>query len=235
MLASRADPPLPLAPPRARGQLAELRAAEAAFHHREAAASAPGRAAGAYLPHPVVAVLADRTEGMGRLGCSEPPPRCAGRPMSPSFRCAPPPAPTATRAGLPAEEVLERQQPAGTRRPRRWRPRCWSVPRLAARCGHRPAPAARRCWSRWSGQGWFWCRRRGGVARWQATTTCSPTCCAPACSRCPAGAGAQLHRNAPAWYQEHGLADDAIGHAVAAGEMTRAARLIEQHFFRMRA
>jgi ATP/maltotriose-dependent transcriptional regulator MalT len=39
-----------------------------------------------------------------------------------------------------------------------------------------------------------------------------------------------LHRNAAAWYAERGLADDAIRHAVAAGEMTWAARLIEQHF-----
>jgi ATP/maltotriose-dependent transcriptional regulator MalT len=39
-----------------------------------------------------------------------------------------------------------------------------------------------------------------------------------------------LHRNAAAWYAERGLADDAIRHAVAAGEMTWAARLIEQYF-----
>ena len=40
---------------------------------------------------------------------------------------------------------------------------------------------------------------------------------------------AQLHRNAAAWYSEHELADEAIGHAVAAGEMLWAARIIEQH------
>jgi ATP-dependent transcriptional regulator len=40
----------------------------------------------------------------------------------------------------------------------------------------------------------------------------------------------QLHRNAAAWCAERGLADDAIRHAVGAGEMTRAARLIEQYF-----
>jgi LuxR family transcriptional regulator, maltose regulon positive regulatory protein len=39
-----------------------------------------------------------------------------------------------------------------------------------------------------------------------------------------------LHRNAAAWYAERGLADDAIRPAVAAGEMTWAARLIEQHY-----
>ncbi len=40
---------------------------------------------------------------------------------------------------------------------------------------------------------------------------------------------AELHRNAAAWSAEHGLADDAVRHAVAAGEMTWAARLVEQH------
>jgi LuxR family maltose regulon positive regulatory protein len=40
----------------------------------------------------------------------------------------------------------------------------------------------------------------------------------------------QLHGNAAAWFEEHGLADDAIRHAAAAGDMTWAARLIEQHF-----
>ena len=44
------------------------------------------------------------------------------------------------------------------------------------------------------------------------------------------GRVAGLHRNAAAWYAEHGLADDAIRHAAAAGEMTWAAELIEQHF-----
>ncbi len=44
------------------------------------------------------------------------------------------------------------------------------------------------------------------------------------------GMAAPLHRNAAGWCQEYGLADEAIRHAVAAGEMTWAARLIEQHF-----
>ena len=39
-----------------------------------------------------------------------------------------------------------------------------------------------------------------------------------------------LHRAAAAWYQEHGLADDAVGHALAAGDTAWAARLIEQYF-----
>jgi LuxR family maltose regulon positive regulatory protein len=44
------------------------------------------------------------------------------------------------------------------------------------------------------------------------------------------GRVAVLHRAAAAWYEEHGLADDAVGHALTAGDTTWAARLIEQHF-----
>ena len=40
---------------------------------------------------------------------------------------------------------------------------------------------------------------------------------------------AALHRNAAAWSEEHGLADDAVRHAVAAGDAAWAARLIERH------
>ena len=39
-----------------------------------------------------------------------------------------------------------------------------------------------------------------------------------------------MHRNAAAWCRGAWAADDAIRHAVAAGEMVWAARLIEQHF-----
>jgi LuxR family maltose regulon positive regulatory protein len=39
-----------------------------------------------------------------------------------------------------------------------------------------------------------------------------------------------LHRNAAAWCEEHGLVDDAVRHALAAGDTDWAARLIEQHF-----
>ena len=40
----------------------------------------------------------------------------------------------------------------------------------------------------------------------------------------------QLHGNAAAWFSEHGPVGDAIRHAVAAGDMLWAARLIEQYF-----
>jgi LuxR family maltose regulon positive regulatory protein len=62
VLASRSDPPLPLARLRARGQLTELRAADLRFTVAEAAALLE-RAAGADLPGGLVAALAYRTEG----------------------------------------------------------------------------------------------------------------------------------------------------------------------------
>ena len=39
-----------------------------------------------------------------------------------------------------------------------------------------------------------------------------------------------LHRAAATWHAERGLADDAIRHALAAGELTQAADLVERHF-----
>jgi LuxR family maltose regulon positive regulatory protein len=39
----------------------------------------------------------------------------------------------------------------------------------------------------------------------------------------------ELHRKAAAWYEEYGLVSEAVRHALAAGEVVRAARLVEQH------
>jgi ATP/maltotriose-dependent transcriptional regulator MalT len=62
VLASRADPPLPLARLRARGQLAELREADLRFTPKEAA-ELLRTAVGSELPEAAVAALGDRTEG----------------------------------------------------------------------------------------------------------------------------------------------------------------------------
>ena len=62
MVSGRADPPLPLARLRARGQLAELRAADLRFTTDEAAALLR-EAIGAELPGAAVAALVARTEG----------------------------------------------------------------------------------------------------------------------------------------------------------------------------
>lgn len=61
VLSSRCDPPLPLARLRARGQLAELRAADLRFTPAEAGELLA--AGGTEMPDPAVARLAERTEG----------------------------------------------------------------------------------------------------------------------------------------------------------------------------
>jgi LuxR family maltose regulon positive regulatory protein len=40
----------------------------------------------------------------------------------------------------------------------------------------------------------------------------------------------ELHRAAASWYERHGLVDETIRHARAAGDVSWAARLVEQHF-----
>lgn len=44
------------------------------------------------------------------------------------------------------------------------------------------------------------------------------------------GRASELHAIAARWHEEHGLADDAIRHALAAGLVDQTARLIERHF-----
>jgi ATP/maltotriose-dependent transcriptional regulator MalT len=39
----------------------------------------------------------------------------------------------------------------------------------------------------------------------------------------------ELHSNAASWCEDHGLIDDAVGHAGAAGDHGWAARLVERH------
>jgi LuxR family maltose regulon positive regulatory protein len=62
VLAGRADPPLPLARLRARGQLTELRAADLRFTEQETA-TLLGEATGLELPAASLAALQERTEG----------------------------------------------------------------------------------------------------------------------------------------------------------------------------
>ena len=231
-LTSRSDPPLGLARLRALGQLTELRAGELRFTPGEAAAllarvaAAPGGARpGAPLPDAVAAALAARTEGWAAglqlAGLS-----LRGRSDVDGF--------VAAFAGSHryvldylAEEVLEQQSgqvrmflletsvlerlsgelcDAVT-----GRPGSQALLEQAERAGLFVVPLDEvRGW-------WRYHHLFAGLlrARLQAEQP---------------GRVLDLHRNAAAWYAGRGLADDAIRHAVAAGEMTRAARLIEQHF-----
>ena len=121
VLASRADPPLPLARLRGRGQLAELRATELRFTFEEAAALLR-EAAGLACPMRSRRPWRPAPKG-GPPGCSWPGCRCGGRRMRPGLwrRSA---AATATCWTTWPMRCL-RARPSRCARSC-WRPRCWS-------------------------------------------------------------------------------------------------------------
>ena len=176
VLASRSDPPLPLARARARGQLTEVREAELRFTPAEAAELLQHMASG--LPDASVAALAARTEGWAAGLCSWPRCHCAGTTTLPRSWPRSPAATATCWTTWPRRCSTGRMSSCAHSC---WTPRCWSG--SAARCAT-PSPAARaarRCWSRPNGRAcsWFrWMRCAAGGA----ITTCSPTCSAPACN-----------------------------------------------------
>jgi LuxR family maltose regulon positive regulatory protein len=223
VLSSRADPPLPLARLRAHGQLAELRAADLRFTLAETAAFVR-EATGLDLPAASVAALQQRTEGWA-----------AGVQLAAlSLRGHADPAGfIATFAGSNryvldylTEEVLAGQPGQFLRflletsvLDRLCGPLCDAV---TGRTGSQemleeleranlfvvPLDEVRRWWR--------YHHLFAGLLR------------ARLASEQP-GRVPELHRAAAAWHQEHGLADDAIRHAMAAGETGWAARLAERH------
>jgi hypothetical protein len=106
------------------------------------------------------------------------------------------------------------------------RPPSWTG--SAARCATpSPAsPAARPCWSRWSGPTCSWSRSTTAAAG-TAITTCSPTSCRPISWTSTPTGWRPLHRGASQWYERNGEPSQAIRHALAAGEVERAADLVE--------
>ena len=230
-LASRSDPPLALARLRARGQLTELRAAdlrftpgEAAALLRQVAAATGGTRPDAPLPDAAAAALAARTEGWAAglqlAGLS-----LRGHSDVDGFVAAFTGSHRYVLDDL-AEEVLERQ-PSRVRGfvetsvlerlsgelcdAVTGRPGSQALLEQAERAGLSVVPLDEmRGW--WRYHHLFADLLRARLQQEQP-------------GRVP-----ELHRNAAVWYAERGLADDAIRHAVAAGEMTWAARLIEQHF-----
>jgi LuxR family maltose regulon positive regulatory protein len=223
VLASRADPPLAVARLRARGQLAELRDRDLRFTVEEAAALLR-TAVGPDLPDAAVAALLARTEGwvagLQLAGLS-----LRGQPDVAGF--------VASFSGshryvldFLAEEVLDRQ-PAEVRRflletsvlERLSGPLCQAVTGRAdgqamleqvERANLFLVPLDEvRGW--WRYHHLFADLLRARLAQEQP-------------ERLPG-----LHRAAAAWSEAHGLADDAIHHALAAGDGAWAARLAERH------
>jgi LuxR family transcriptional regulator, maltose regulon positive regulatory protein len=227
VLASRNDPPLGLARLRARGQLAEVRAAELRFTPGEAAALLQQVAAGPglALPDQAVAALAERTEGWAAglqlAGLS-----LRGQDDVAAFVAA---FTGSHRYVLDylAEEVLERQ----SEQVRTFLLETSVLERLSG-------PLCDAVTGREGSQVLLEQVERAGlflvpldeVRRWWRYHHLFADLLRARLQDQQPGRVAQLHRNAAAWYQEHRLADDAIRHAVAAGEMTWAAELVEQHF-----
>ncbi len=227
VLASRADPPLAFSRLRARGQLAELRAAELRFTPGEAAAlleqvaGTPVRA----LPDAALAALAARTEGWAAglqlAGLS-----LRGQPDVAGFVAA---FTGSHRYVLDflAEEVLERQ----SEEMKAFLLETSVLERLSGElCDAVTGQAgSQRVLEEVERAGLFLVPLDEVRGWWRYHHLFADLLRARLQQERP-GRVPELHRNAATWYDDHGLADEAIWHAMAAGDMIWAARLIERHF-----
>jgi LuxR family transcriptional regulator, maltose regulon positive regulatory protein len=231
-LTSRSDPPLALARLRACGQLTELRAAELRFTPAEAAAllqqaaAAPGGARpGAPLPDAVAAALAARTEGWAAglqlAGLS-----LRGQTDVDGFVAA---FTGSHRYVLDylAEEVLERQPD----QVREFLAETSVLERLSGELCDAVTgrPGSQALLERAERAGLFVVPLDEVRGWWRYHHLFADLLRARLQTEQPDKVS-ELHQNAAAWYARRGLADDAIRHAVAAGEMAWAARLIELNF-----
>src|SRR6266571_1544656 len=219
VVSGRADPPLGLARLRARGQLAELRAADLRFTAEEAAALLR-EAVGPDLADAAVAVLAARTEGWV-AGLQLAALSLRGQPDVAGF--------VASFSGSHryvldylAEEVLERQ-------PEPVRGFLLATSVLERLSGGLCDAVTGRTDSQ---------RLLEGIERanlflvpldevrgwWRYHQLFADLLRVRLQQQRPDRVLA-LHRAAASWHEEHGLVDDAVRHAVAAGEMSWAARL----------
>jgi LuxR family transcriptional regulator, maltose regulon positive regulatory protein len=224
LVASRADPPLPLARLRARGQLVELRETDLRFTLTEAAELLRTVVA-TELPEASVAVLADRTEGwvaglqLAALSLQGHTDMDAFvQSFSGSHRYV---------LDYLAEEVLDRQ-PEDLRSflletsvlERLSGPLCAAVTGRAD---------SQRLLEKTERANLFLVPLDEVRGWWRYHNLFADLLRARLAQDHPDRV-TELHRNAAAWSESNGLVDDAIRHALAAGDATWAARLIEQHF-----
>jgi LuxR family maltose regulon positive regulatory protein len=223
VVSGRADPPLPLARLRARGQLAELRAADLRFTGAEAAALL-GETAGPGLPGTAVTALMARTEGWAAglqlAGLS-----LRGQPDAAGFAAA---FSGSHRFVLDylADEVLDRQ-------PGQVRAFLLETSVLERLSGELCDAVTGRAGS----QAMLQDIERAGLflvpldevrGWWRYHQLFADLLRARLQAEQP-GRTEALHRAAAAWSEEHDLADDAVRHALAAGDTAWAARLVERH------
>ena len=223
VLASRSDPPLSLARLRARGQLTEIRVAELRFTPAEAGELLQHAASA--LPDASVAALAARTEGWA-AGLALAALSLRGHDDAAGFVAA---FTGSHRYVLDylAEEVLERQD----EQLRTFLLETSVLERLSG-------PLCDAVTGREGSQALLEQAERAGlflipldeVRGWWRYHHLFADLLRARLQQEQPGRVSQLHRNAAAWYEQHALADAAIGHAAAAGEMLWAARIIEQYF-----
>ena len=223
VLASRSDPPLPLARLRARGQLGEVRAADLRFTPEEAAVLLQHVAAA--LPDASVAALAARTEGWA-AGLQLAALSLRGQDDVAGFVAA---FTGSHRYILDylAEEVLERQG----EQLRTFLLETSVLERLSgALCDAVTGRAGSQALLDQVERAGLFLMPLDEVRGWWRYHHLFADLLRARLQAEQPGRVPHLHRNAAAWYEEHGLADDAIRHAMAAAEKAWAARLIEQHF-----
>ena len=224
VLASRADPPLPLARLRGRGQLAELRATELRFTSEEAAALLR-EAAGPGLPNAVAAALAARTEGWA-AGLQLAALSLRGQADAAGFVAA---FTGSNRYVLDylADEVLAGQ----TEQVRTFLLETSVLEQLSGElCDAVTGCTGSQVLLEQVERAGLFLVALDEVRGWWRYHHLFADLLRARLQQEQPGQVVQLHRNAAAWYEGHGLPDDAIRHAAAAGEMAWAARLIEQHF-----
>jgi LuxR family transcriptional regulator, maltose regulon positive regulatory protein len=223
VMSGRADPPLPLARLRARGQLAELRAADLRFTSGEAA-SLLGEAAGPGLPAAAAEALVARTEGwaaglqlagLSLRGHADPAGFAAA--FSGSHRFV---------LDYLADEVLDGQ-------PGQVRAFLLETSVLERLSGELCDAVTGRA----DGQAMLADIERAGLflvpldevrGWWRYHHLFADLLRARLKAEQP-GRVQALHRAAAAWCEEHDLADDAVRHALAAGDAAWTARLVERH------
>src|SRR5215469_16925749 len=223
VVSGRADPPLPLARLRARGQLAELRGADLRFTPEEAA-ELLGEAAGRGLPGTAVAALVARTEGWA-AGLQLAALSLRGQADAVGFVAA---FSGSHRFVLDylGQEVLDRQEAEL----RGFLLETSVLDRLSgvlcdAVTGRGGSQAMLEEIER---AGLFLIPLDEVRGWWRYHHLFADLLRARLQQERP-GQVAALHRNAAAWCEGHGLADEAVGHALAAGDAVWAAELVERH------
>jgi len=225
VLVTRADPPLPVARLRASGELAEVRAGELRFTAGQVAALVRA-VAGVDLPGPDLAVLAERTEGwpagvylaaLSLRGHSSP--TAFVREFTGGHRFI---------VDFLAEEVLGRQ-PAGVRE---------FLARIAV-LGRFCVPLCEAVTGEGGAAGIIAMIERDNLflvplddrRGWYRFHHLFAEVLAGQLAGAEPDLVPVLHRRASAWHRRWGSAEEAIGHALAAGEVAAAVGLIAEHWY----